>query len=383
MELDRVFETVDALHATYVEYLREICEIESPTNDKAGVDAVGAWFLRKAEQFGWECEVHREEISGDALCLTMNPTAAGRPIAISAHMDTVFPVGLFGSPAVRVEGDKIYGPGVTDCKGGLIGCMLAMEALQRNGFCARPVRFLLQSDEETGSVGSEKRTVAFMAEKARDCVAFLNCEGYMDRGLITVERKGIARYRFDITGRAVHSSLCFQGVNAIAEAAHKILALEVWKEDQGLTFNVGTIEGGTVANTVPEQCSFSLDVRYATQEQLRKAEEFIHSVAQTSYLEGTQCSVTRVGYRVSMERKAENLDLAARVSDISEQIGFGPLTPVSRRGGADSADMSACGIPSVDSIGLHGGRIHSTDEFAFLDSIARCAKTLAACIVRL
>lgn len=90
----------------------------------------------------------------------------------------------------------------------------------------------LQSDEETSSAGSEKRTVAFMADMARGCAAFLNTEGYQ-KHRATLQRKGIARYRFDITGESTHSARCYKGISAIQEAAYKIIELEKWKDQDG------------------------------------------------------------------------------------------------------------------------------------------------------
>ena len=81
------------------------------------------------------------------------------PIALSGHMDTVHPIGIFGSPAVRREGDRLYGPGTMDCKGGIVAGLLAMDALARSGYTDRPVMMLLQSNEEIGSGRNNKEPI--------------------------------------------------------------------------------------------------------------------------------------------------------------------------------------------------------------------------------
>ncbi len=291
MRCEQLFETIDSLANKYLSVLEEVCNIESPTNYKEGVDRVGEYFAKLAKKFGWTVEIFTQPISGNCLCLTMNPDASAAPVALSGHMDTVHPVGSFGTPAVRIEEDKIYGPGVVDCKGGIVAAMMAMEALSLCGFTARPVRLILQSDEENSSLTSNKETVNFMAEKAKDAIAFLNCEGEHPKRL-TVQRKGIIRYRFEIQGIAAHSSMCArQGAGAIREAAYKILELEKWKDHDGITCNCGVIQGGTVANTVPENCSFLVDIRYLTAQERATVEKRVKEIANTSYVEGTTCQL--------------------------------------------------------------------------------------------
>jgi glutamate carboxypeptidase len=173
---DEAFAAAEQLVDKYVSMWVDVCNISSYTADKAGVDAVGAYFIEHAKKLGYEVDVHPEEKSGNAITLIMNPNAKKAPVCISGHMDTVFPKELFGENPTRVEGDTIYGPGVVDCKGGLIVGSLAMEALLRCGYNERPIKMIFQSDEELSSLPSEKRTVAYMAKMAEGCTAFINLD---------------------------------------------------------------------------------------------------------------------------------------------------------------------------------------------------------------
>ena len=92
MKCEKLFARIDELQEEYIGFWSDIVSIESPTNCKSGVDAVGNYFIEKAKSRGWSVEVHHEDVSGDAVCLTMNPEAAGEPIVFSGHMDTVHPV---------------------------------------------------------------------------------------------------------------------------------------------------------------------------------------------------------------------------------------------------------------------------------------------------
>lgn len=373
--MQKLFDKIESLENEYIEFLVDICSIESPSDYKKGVDAVGEYICEKARNLGWEIEIQKQQVSGDCICITMNPEIAEKPIVFSGHMDTVHPVGLFGTPPVRIENDKIYGPGVVDCKGGIVAAFFAMRVLNDCGFKGRPIKLILQSDEEVSSATSNKTTVSFMAEKSKGCIGFLNCEGYTE-GYATVKRKGISKYLFEVTGKAAHSGVCYNGISAIAEAAQKILEFEKYKNPEGITFNCGTINGGTVPNTVPEKCDFAVDIRFSTKEEMEEADKIVEKVSKKSYLAGTTCKATLLSRRVPMEIKDDNLKLLEKINEIFTENNMPTLLKNSSNGGSDASDISSYGIPCVDSIGVRGGAIHNKGEFVYKNSIAEAAKRL-------
>lgn len=375
--MQKIFDKIDSLENEYIQFLVDITNIESPTDYKKGVDEVGKYISDKAKELGWKIEIQKQEISGDCICITMNPDAKEKSIAFSGHMDTVHPIGLFGNPPVKIDAEKIYGPGVTDDKGGIVAAFLAMRALCDCGFNKRPIKLILQSDEEVSSSFSNKTTVSFMAEKAKDSIGFFNCEQY-DEGYATIKRKGISKYRFEITGKAAHAGVCYNGVSAIAEASRKILELEKYKNPDGITFNCGTINGGTATNSVPEKCEFTIDVRFSSKEEMEESDKIIEEISKTSYLSGTTCCATLLSRRVSMELNEANLNLLEKINEIFEKNNMPRLVPKPRNGGSDAADITAYSIPCVDSLGVSGGAIHSKEEFLYKRSIAEAAKRLSA-----
>ncbi len=378
MSCEKVFAMIDSLNDKYVRVWEDVCNIESPTLYKEGVDAVGKYFASLANECGFQVEVFEQPVAGDVVCITMNPDAKGKPVCLSGHTDTVHPVGSFGTPAVKIEGEKIYGPGVIDCKGGIVASFLAMEALHRCGFDKRPVRLLLQSDEEVGSRISDKATINYICERSKDAIAFLNLEGHRE-GEVCIMRKGIVAFNFAIKGIEAHASKCaVAGASAIVEAAHKILELEKLKDDQGLTCSCGLIEGGSAVNTVPGFCEFKVSVRFATMAQLEWVRNYVKELAANSYVDGCSCEVSQLSFRVAMEYNEKNMALVDAMNDIFEANGFSALQPVKRNGGSDAADVTAYGIPCVDSIGVVGGSIHNPGEWAELASLARMAKRIAA-----
>ncbi len=376
-----IFERIDALYDYYLSVWKDVCDIESPTKDKAGIDACCDYFVRLAKERGWEVDVSREPVAGNAASITLNPTAEGAPVCLSGHLDTVHEKGLFGYPPTKIEGDKIYGPGVSDCKGGVVAAMLAMDALDKAGFRARPVRLLLQSDEEMGSRPSERRTIGYMIEKSRDAIAFLNLEPHV-AGSVCTERKGIATYTFTVKGVAAHASLCAtQGANALLEAAHKIIELEKIKDEDGLTCCCSVIEAGKVANTVPDVCIFKADVRYASLAQREEMDAHARRIAETVYVEGCTTTFTRPARgRIMMEKCERNLALYENLNAAFRKAGLPRLESSRRPGGSDAADITEAGIPCLDSLGVEGAKFHSPEEYALTDSLRTSAQRLAAAV---
>ena len=373
---ENIFKRIDELKDEYINIWKEVVEIESPTAYKEGVDKVGAYFIDKAAKQLWDVEIEENEEAGNAICITMNSKGKLKPISISGHMDTVHPL---GSMKTYIEGNKIYGPGCTDCKGGLIVCLLAMQALKDCGYIDRPIKFILQADEEVGSRLSKHKTIDFMCEKAKDSIAFLNTEMYND-GTAVLTRKGIRRYIMSFTGVAAHSSIAHQGKSAILEASYKIIELEKMKQADDITINVGTIEGGTTPNTVPEKCQIQIDVRFNDDKQLKIADDYVNEIANKVYVDGVKTELVTTGTRIAMDYRDYNKQLLDKMNNVFNECDMSPLTARKATGGSDAAYTSNAGIPSIDSIGVSGGYIHSKNEYGNIDSLSENAKRMAAII---
>lgn len=377
MSYQKLFDEIESLNEQYLSFLEDVCNIESPTTFKEGVDKVAYYFADKAKEKGWKIEVFKQKVVGDVVCITLNPEVNEKPITLSAHLDTVYPIGLFGCPAVKRDGEKMYGPGVMDCKGGAVTAFMAMDALEKTGFKKRPVMLLLQTDEEVGSHLSNKATINYICEKAKDSVAFLNLEG-ANGNTAVLQRKGIVRVKLHIKGRAAHSSRCYEGVNAITEAAHKIIELEKYKDPQNITCNCGVINGGTVGNSVAEECFFVADFRYATKENLEEINQKLTHLCKNPILEGCICDFEITNDRPSMILCDRNVELLAKMNEIYEKCNLSRLEGRSALGGSDAAYTTNAGIPTIDDLGTEGGRIHSSEEFIYLKSVVESAKKSAA-----
>ncbi len=376
--MNNIFKKIDELTEKYIKVWEDVCNIESPTCFKEGVDRVGAYFAKMAEELGFEVECSKQEVSGDVVCITMNPRSDVQPVVISGHIDTVHPVGMFGIPAVHRDEEKIYGPGVTDCKGGVVAGFLAMHTLYECGFDKRPIKLLLQTDEETGSRTSGGETIQYICKKSKDAVVFLNLETHSP-GKATLSRKGIVSYRFDVEGKEGHSSRCVtEGANAVVDAAHKIIELDKLKDDDGITCNCAIVLGGTVVNTIPGKCSFSVNFRYVTEAQFDWIEKYVHELADMQHVSGCRCKVHQLEQRPAMELKESNIKILEKVNKIFEENNIQTLEGRMRRGGSDASCVTQYGIPCIDSLGTEGGGSHSKNEFAKIYSLSKAAKRIAA-----
>ena len=377
----KVFDKIDELSGKYLNVLVDACNIESKTENKEGVDKVGAYFSSIAENMGYVIKKREFEKAGNVYSFTYNPTGKKKQISLSGHMDTVHKKGIFGYPPTKIEGDYVYGPGVNDCKGNIAVELLVMEALKACDYDERPVKLILQSDEEVNSYLSDHKTLEFMVEEAKGSAAFLNAENIDSNRCLTIGRKGITAYKITINGKKIHAGLCTNGSSAIKEAAHKIIEFEKGNDNDTITFNCGIISGGEATNIVCDMCELFVEYRFKNMQQKKTADEKFKKIVETSYVEGTNSKAEQISTRLPMEPDDKNKNLVHIINDICKQVGIRPFGMAETPGGADSAYPSLAGIPTVDSIGIEGSGCHTLNEKARISSIAEMAKVVAAVII--
>src|SRR5262245_52216923 len=244
-----------------LELLRQMVDINSFTENRAGVNRLGRFTAKSFAPLGFTTEfvpaVNPE--FGDHLVLTRSGRSP-RAIAMVSHLDTVFPPEEEERNNFHwsVEGDRIYGPGTQDIKGGTAMMWLVLTALRRHAprvFEETTWTLLLNSAEEMFSpdFGDVCRS-----RFDRDTLAALvfETEGRLGTDhLLVVARKGRAAWRVTVNGRGAHAGGKHpQGANAVVQLGQllpRIAALTEYSRD--LTFNVGTVSGGTALNRVPHE----------------------------------------------------------------------------------------------------------------------------------
>ncbi len=375
-EIDKLFDTIDAMSGEYVDFLRDICNIETPSEDKAALDRMADTVEKFTREKGFKVERIPFEKCGDFLLIDLNESAP-RGAFFMAHMDVVQAKGLFGDPPVRVEGDRMIGPGTIDCKGGIAIALLAMEALRAQGY-NKHLRLLLTSDEEVSNVFGGERELALIKEVAAGFPAALNCE-VSHEGEVVISRSGIIRANITVRGVSAHAGIAyFKGKNAIEEMAHKILRLQGASREGGTTYSCALISGGKKLNIVPDECTLGIDVRVRSLEAMEKAREFIRAVTDECTVAGTSATLDFVSIRAPMVRDEAGEALFRSLCDVSERHGLGSLVAIESGGGSDSAYTQAAGVPSICAVGACGEHCHTDKEYAEIPSISARAKLLAA-----
>ncbi len=209
--------------------------------------------------------------------LRTGPERDEAPILAMSHLDTVHPVGtLERDLPVRLDGDRLYGPGVYDMKGGAWLALEAFKEVARKGTASRPIVFLVTPDEEIGSPISR----SLIEDFGRRAAFALVTEPARDGGKIVTSRKGIGRFEVHVEGRPAHSGSRHEdGRSAIREAARQVLAIEGMTDyGRGVTTTVGMIQGGSAMNTIPQHCRFGVDLRVVTVADGEEFEAAIHAL---------------------------------------------------------------------------------------------------------
>ena len=375
-----LFYALEAEKEEFVSFWKQICSMETPSSDKSALDAQTEFIASFCRDHGLQTTVKPFERAGNALVIELPGEEDLAPVLLLAHMDTVHAKGAFGEPPLTEKDGILHGPGVYDCKGGIVVGLAAMNAIRVSGIAHRTIRFVLNSDEESGKhIGSAIYTI--IAEAAKGCIACFNCEVGIE-GLLTVGRKGVLTGRVDIQGIAAHAgNAYFSGASAIREAAHKIIAIERESRQDGTTFNCGLISGGSATNAVPGSCSFTVDCRLKTVEDGERAEKVIREIVDTCYVEGTKSTFEVEHNRPPMECTEGNMALFEQVNAIAKANGLGEFRTRVAGGGSDSAYSVIAGVPTVCSMGIFGKNEHTTREYAVIDSLVPRAKLVALSIL--
>jgi glutamate carboxypeptidase len=344
----------------------------SSTEDPSGVNAVVAMLDQELRRMGLRTERIPARGLGDHLYF--ESVAPGEPAFLIGHTDTVFPPRSF--EGFELAGDAARGPGVFDMKGGLVVAAYALEALARAALLRHvAVRGLFVSDEEVGSPDSQHHLVA----RARGSACALGLESGRPGDLIVVARKGVASVRVESSGVAAHAGNAHeQGRNAIWSLARLVdRAQQLTDRARGLTVNVGTIQGGSSKNTVPDAARAAVDLRFCTAEEGEALYRALEEAAGAAAVEGTRLALTRTAWRPPMLRTEASAALAIAYARCQEEsgLGFGEAPLVG--GGSDAGTTSSMGIPSIDGLGPRGSGYHTHEERVDLASLVPKATALA------
>jgi glutamate carboxypeptidase len=348
--------------------------VESPTSEPARVNRLMDLAGEAMSRLG--ATISREsagEDYGDLLVARVPGQTDGPGILVLGHLDTVHLVGTIdGDLPWRRDGDKIYGPGIYDMKGGMYAAVYALRQLLRAGATPRlPITFLFVPNEEVGSPTTRTR----IEDEARRHRYVLVPEPAKQGRLVT-GRFAFARFRLHARGRPSHAGATLaRGRSAIREMVQQVLRIEAMSNPEtGVTLSVGIIQGGTFVNVVPIDCHAEVLAVMPTRAAFE--ETCARMLALEAISPDVAFTVEQGPIRPLFEPNEGVLALYDRAETIAKDIGFVPGHG-SFGGGSDGNFTGALGIPTLDGLGLCGDGAHTHVEHVLYSSLVPRAKLLA------
>lgn len=358
-------------------FLATVVNMDSPTEDKPLADLVGDVFQAKAESLGLTCvrDVQTEYADNRICRIAPKSDAAALKVLMVGHYDTVYAAGTVAERPFTVQGERATGPGAFDMKGGLTIGLFAIEACQAAlGDVPVAITFIFNSDEE---IGSPKSREVILKETVQHDLALV-LEPGRPGPAITIRRKGVGIFRMTILGNEAHAGAEPEnGVNSIVEAAHKILAIQALNDwDAGTIVTPGVVHGGTKPYVVPGRTDLEIDSRVATLAERDRIVAAMNAIAAQSTVPGTTATLTGGFHRPPMEASETALAHVARMREIAGEVGY-PLGAASTGGASDGNLTADAGTPTIDGLGVQGGRAHSPEEWIDIASLEAKCRVLA------
>ena len=384
-----------ASHDEMVEQLHQWCEINTGTENLAGLTLLHKELYSAFQDIADEiksCALPSQDIItltgettkqsfGNALLIRKRPDLPRR-VLLSGHMDTVYSANHPFQKLSMKSPECLNGPGVSDMKGGLVVMLKALRAFESTPFKETlGWDVLINPDEEVGSPASSF-LLETLATKAQAALVYE--PAMTSEGMFAKNRKGSGKFTLIATGKAAHAGRDFsEGRNAIcylAEAIGLIHALNGKRE--GVTINIGQVAGGEALNTVPAKAVLKLDIRINLEEDAHWVHQELLTIAKS--LARKDYGLTLNGYfgrPVKQVNKATE-HLFARIKHIGKTLGL-TLDWKDSGGCSDGNNLAQYGLPVIDTLGVRGGAIHSSDEFILLDSLVERASLSALLLVDL
>ena len=360
-----------------VETIRQMVEIESPSDNKQAVDRLSRWLAQKFEALGGHSKFHRATDFGDHLQVDFPGKDSRKPVLLLGHLDTVYPLGTLAKMPCHISNGRLFGPGAYDMKSGIASMLYAIDALRdQSGELPRSTTVLLVSDEEVGSDSSCRIT----EELAKRSAAVLVLEpSYGPKGALKTARKGVGEYLLKVTGKSAHAGLDFdKGQSAIVELARQVDRISRFSDlKRGLTVNVGLVRGGTRVNVIPGEASASIDVRIVSAADAAAIDRKLHSLKSVN--RHCKLEVTGGVDRPPMERKGGVVALYRHAVELAKQVGW-KLEEAAVGGGSDGNLTAALGIPTLDGLGAVGEGAHAPHESIIIAELPKRTALLAALI---
>ena len=364
--LKEITEVLAHFETQIYEDFERIVNINSFSDNPKGISEVHDALLEIAQQIGVSLEtVYSKEKKRPHL--SYNKMLEKDFYAMVGHFDTVHPP-QSDFQTMWEDGDKLRGPGTNDMKSGVIVALYSLSILQTLfPKTTLPLKALFNSDEEIGSLDSEAiiRDI-FVGAKA----GFVFEPGRLEGNSVVTARKGIFGMVIEIIGKPAHSGVePWNGINAIVEASHIVIALEALNDyDNGISVGCNKIEGGIAANVVAPHCTLMLDARYIKPEQEAILVQAIETILKAPTVTGATIQYSIKHGRPPLVKTEASGALYQSYRAVSESLGIA-CGEMATGGVSDANYLSNMGIPVIDAVGAVGDNSHTKQEYIIKHSI--------------
>jgi glutamate carboxypeptidase len=352
-----------------VKDLGTLVNFDSGTDDAKGLAQVEALLAQRLKDVGASVEIVAAPPAAGKMVVGKLQGTGSKNIMLMIHYDTVFGIGESAKRPFKIVDNKAYGPGVADAKGGALLIVYALDIARERGFKDyKTLTVLFNPDEEKSSLGSREMIAKLSADQ--DYVLVFEPP---EADVVTVATNGIAYVHLDVKGRASHAGSAPEaGRNAAVELSNQIIQLkDLGSAAKGTTVNWTVIQAGDRVNIIPEKATATADMRMSDVSEIQRVQADADKIVQKKLIPETEVKVKVENRRPPFSKNADSDRLAATADSIYKELGKS-IKPVSMRYGTDAgfAYNPAAGKPVVlDGMGIVGDRIHSSDEWADLDSV--------------
>jgi glutamate carboxypeptidase len=353
-----------------VKDLAALVNFDSGTDDVKGLLQVETMLAQRLRDVGATVEIVSAPPAAGNMVIGKLQGTGSKNLMLMIHYDTVFGNGEAAKRPFTIDGNRAYGPGVADAKGGALLIVYALDIARERGFKDyKTLTVLFNPDEEKSSLGSRDMIARLAAEQ--DYVLVFEPP---EADVVTVATNGIAYVRLDVKGRASHAGSAPEaGRNAAIELSNQIIQLkDLGSTAKGTTVNWTVIQSGDRVNIIPEKASATADMRMSDLSEIQRVQSDADRIVQKKLIPETEVSVKVENRRPPFSRNTGSDTLAQTADSIYKELGKS-IKPLSMRYGTDAgfAYNPQSGKPVVlDGMGIVGDRIHSSDEWADLDSVA-------------
>ncbi len=339
-----------------LDFLRELVETESPTEEREAVHSLGEKLWEHFSPF-----LPEKKVLGDEYRVFRFSKGKGKSVFLG-HLDTVHPIGTLKRNPFRIEDGKVFGPGALDMKGGIVAFYFALKFSHSLGEVP-DLALLLNTEEEKGSA----HTLDHMRRLGKGYKYCFGLEPASSGGKLKTSRKGVISLKIEVKGRRAHAGLApDKGINAIDELINQLQQLREWVKLNEGSFSIGIIRGGEKPNVIPGEALAVVDIRFEEEGFAEKLRKYMSEV--TPVLKGALVNMGFNSYVPPLQPNLAQRKLYSRLKKFFSSQGI-ELEETSSPGGADSSWFAKWGLASTDGWGPEGEGAHSEREFVYLNSL--------------